>query len=185
LAKTFDKVIGIDFSARFIQVGIRLAETGAIRYTMPEEGELVGYHERRLDSLGLLETAQRVEFWQGDACNLKDIFSGFDLILAANLIDRLYAPRRFLDTVADRLNSGGLLVLASPYTWLEEYTKRSEWIGGFKKDGESRTTLDGLKEILGRKFVMVEAPLSVPFVIRETRRKHQHTLSEVTVWKRK
>jgi len=102
-----------------------LAETGAIRYTMPEEGELVGYHERRLDSLGLLETAQRVEFWQGDACNLKDIFSGFDLILAANLIDRLYAPRRFLDTVADRLNSGGLLVLASPYTWLEEYTKRS------------------------------------------------------------
>lgn len=185
LAKTFDKVIGIDFSARFIQVGIRLAETGAIRYTMPEEGELVGYHERRLDSLGLLETAQRVEFWQGDACNLKDIFSGFDLILAANLIDRLYAPRRFLDTVADRLNSGGLLVLASPYTWLEEYTKRSEWIGGFKKDGESRTTLDGLKEILGRKFVMVETPLSVPFVIRETRRKHQHTLSEVTVWKRK
>lgn len=185
LAKTFDKVIGIDFSARFIQVGIRLAETGAIRYTMPEEGELVGYHERRLDSLGLLETAQRVEFWQGDACNLKDIFSGFDLILAANLIDRLSAPRRFLDTVADRLNSGGLLVLASPYTWLEEYTKRSEWIGGFKKDGESRTTLDGLKEILGRKFVMVEAPLSVPFVIRETRRKHQHTLSEVTVWKRK
>ena len=185
LAKTFDKVIGIDFSARFIQVGIRLAETGAIRYMVPEEGELVSYRERRLDSLGLLETAQRVEFWQGDACNLKDIFGGFDLILAANLIDRLYAPRRFLDTVSDRLNSGGLLVLASPYTWLEEYTKRSEWIGGFKRDGESHTTLDGLKEILGRNFVLVEAPLSVPFVIRETRRKHQHTLSEVTVWKRK
>ena len=185
LAKTFDKVIGIDFSARFIQVGIRLAETGAIHYTMPEEGELVSYHERRLDSLGLLDTARRVEFLQGDACNLKDIFGGFDLILAANLIDRLYAPRRFLDTIADRLNSGGLLVLASPYTWLEEYTKRSEWIGGFKKDGESHTTLDGLKEILGRNFVLVEAPLSVPFVIRETRRKHQHTLSEVTVWKRK
>lgn len=185
LAKTFKKVIGIDFSARFIQVGIRLAETGAIRYTVPEEGELVSYHERRLDSLGLLETAQRVEFWQGDACNLKDIFGGFDLILAANLIDRLYAPRRFLDTVADHLNSGGLLVLASPYTWLEEYTKRSEWIGGFKKDGESHTTLDGLKEILGRYFVLVEVPLAAPFVIRETRRKHQHTLSEVTVWKRK
>lgn len=185
LAGTFDKVIGIDFSARFIQVGIRLVETGAIRYTIPEEGELVSYHERRLDCLGLAETAQRVEFWQGDACNLKDIFGGFDLILAANLIDRLYAPRRFLDAVADRLNPGGLLVLASPYTWLEEYTKRAEWIGGFKKDGESHSTLDGLKEILGRNFTLVEDPLSVPFVIRETRRKHQHTLSEVTVWKRK
>ena len=185
LARTFDKVIGIDFSARFIQVGIRLAETGSIRYTMPEEGELVSYHERRLEHLGLAETAARVEFWQGDACNLKDVFSGFDLILAANLIDRLYAPRRFLDEVANRLNAGGLLVLASPYTWLEEFTKRSEWIGGFKKDGESYTTLDGLKDALGVRFELVEGPLSVPFVIRETRRKHQHTLSEVTVWKRK
>lgn len=185
LAKAFDKVVGIDFSARFIQMGIRLAETGAIRYTLPEEGELVSYHERRLDTLGLAETASRVEFWQGDACNLKDIFGGFDLILAANLIDRLYAPRRFLDDVAGRLNPGGLLVLASPYTWLEEYTKRSEWIGGFKKDGESHTTLDGLKEILGRNFTLIDGPQAVPFVIRETRRKHQHTLSEVTVWKRK
>lgn len=185
LARVFAKVIGIDFSARFIQVGIRMAETGAIRYTLPEEGELVSYHERRLDSLGLAETAGRVEFWQGDACNLKDIFSGFDLVLAANLIDRLYAPRRFLDAVAARLNPGGLLVLASPYTWLEEFTKRSEWIGGFKKDGESYTTLDGLKDILGERFTLVEGPVAVPFVIRETRRKHQHTLSEVTVWKRK
>jgi 5-histidylcysteine sulfoxide synthase/putative 4-mercaptohistidine N1-methyltranferase len=184
LARVFDKVIGIDFSARFIQVGMRLAETGSIRYTMPEEGELVSYHERRLDTLGLAETAGRVEFWQGDACNLKDIFGGFDLILAANLIDRLYAPRRFLDAVADRLAPGGLLVLASPYTWLEEYTKRTEWIGGFKKDGESYTTLDGLKDILGSRFALVEPPRSVPFVIRETRRKHQHTLSEVTVWRR-
>jgi len=185
LARSFDKVVGIDFSARFIQVGIRLAETGSMRYTMPEEGELVSYHERRLDTLGLAETAGRVEFWQGDACNLKDHFNNFDLILAANLIDRLYAPRRFLDSVAGRLNPGGLLVLASPYTWLEEYTKRAEWIGGFKKDGESYTTLDGLKEILGPHFDLVEGPRSVPFVIRETRRKHQHTLSEMTVWKHK
>ncbi|MDY6929569.1 MAG: 5-histidylcysteine sulfoxide synthase [Pseudomonadota bacterium] len=185
LARVFDKVFGIDFSARFIRTGIQLAETGTIRYTLPEEGELVSYHERSLDNLGLADTAQRVEFWQGDACNLKPMFDAFDLILAANLIDRLYAPRRFLETVANRLNPGGLLVLASPYTWLEEYTKRSEWIGGFKRDGESHSTLDGLKEILDKNFTLVEAPLSVPFVIRETRRKHQHTLSEVTVWKRK
>ena len=185
LARSFDKVIGIDFSARFIQVGVRMAESGTVRYTLPEEGELISYHERRLDSLGLDKTAGRVEFWQGDACNLKDIFVDFDLILAANLIDRLYAPRRFLNAVASRLKPGGLLVLASPYTWLEEFTKRSEWIGGFKRDGESHTTLDGLKEILCNDFSLMEGPLSIPFVIRETRRKHQHTLSEVTIWKRK
>lgn len=184
LARVFNKVIGIDFSTLLIQVGARLKETGTIRYTLPDEGELLSYYERRLDNLNLAHTAERVEFWQGDACNLKNIHTGFDLVLAANLIDRLYSPRRFLVDIANRINAGGLLVLASPYTWLEEYTKREEWIGGFKKDGESYSTLDGLKEILGEQFTLVEGPQAVPFVIRETRRKHQHTLSELTVWKR-
>lgn len=185
LARVFARVVGIDFSARFIQAGARLAGTGSLRYTLPEEGELVSYHERRLDALGLAETAGCVEFWQGDACNLKEVFTGYDLILAANLIDRLYSPRRFLEGVAQRLSPGGLLVLASPYTWLEEHTRRAEWIGGFKKDGESYTTLDGLKDLLGAQFELVHGPQAVPFVIRETRRKHQHTLSELTVWKRR
>ena len=185
LARSFERVVGIDYSARFIQLGARLAETGQIRYALADEGELVSYHERRLDALGLADTAGRVEFWQGDACNLKDTFTGFDLILAANLIDRLYSPRLFLGDVARRLNPGGLLVLASPYTWLEDHTKREEWIGGFKKDGESYTTLDGLKDLLGSFFDLIQGPLAVPFVIRETRRKHQHTLSELTIWKRR
>ena len=185
LARAFESVVGIDFSARFIQCGAKLAESGSIRYTLPDEGQLVSYHERRLDALGLADTADRVEFWQGDACNLKEVHTGFDLILAANLIDRLYSPRRFLNDVAPRLNPGGLLVLASPYTWLEEHTKREEWIGGFKKDGESYSTLDGLKDLLGKDFELVQGPQAVPFVIRETRRKHQHTLSELTVWKRR
>ncbi len=178
-------MVGIDFSARFIQAGVKLAETGVLRYTMPDEGELVTYHERRLDALELAGTAGRVEFWQGDACNLKDVFTGFDLILAANLIDRLYSPRRFLADVPRRLKPGGLLLLASPYTWLEEHTKREEWIGGFKKDGESYTTLDGLKDLLAADFELVQGPQAVPFVIRETRRKHQHTLSELTVWRKR
>jgi hypothetical protein len=31
---------------------------------------------------------------------------------------------------------------------------------------------------------MVGAPCEVPFVIRETRRKFQHTLSEASLWRR-
>ena len=185
LARAFTQVVGIDFSARFIQVGGKLAQTGTVRYAIAEEGDLVSYHERRLDALGLDQTARRVEFWQGDACNLKPVFSGFDLVLAANLIDRLYSPRQFLNDITGRINRGGVLVLASPYTWLEEHTKREEWIGGFKKDGETFTTLDGLKELLSAEFELVQGPQSVPFVIRETKRKHQHTLSELTVWKRR
>ena len=183
LARYFDQVEGVDFSARFIQIGVQLADIGVFRYTIPEEGELVLYRECRLEALGLGSVASKVSFWQGDACNLKPVFSGYDLILAANLIDRLYAPRRFLAQVQARLHPGGLLVLASPYTWLEEHTKREEWIGGFKQDGESYTTLDGLKDLLGAHFDLVEGPIEVPFVIRETRRKFQHSLAEITVWR--
>lgn len=183
LARHFDTVEGVDFSARFINAGVQLQQHGVLRYTLPDEGELVSYCERRLDTLGLTPYAHKVTFWQGDACNLKPVFSGYDLILAANLIDRLYAPHRFLAQVHERLNPGGLLVIASPYTWLEEHTRREEWLGGFKKDGESWATLDGLKDVLGAHFDLVEGPLDLPFVIRETRRKFQHTVSELTVWR--
>jgi len=184
LARHFDHVIGIDFSARFIGVGTQLIEQGRVRYTLVDEGELVSHKECTLAEHGLAEVANKVEFFQGDACNLKPLFTGYDLILAANLIDRLYSPTRFLETVHQRLKPGGLLMLTSPYTWLEEHTKREEWIGGFKKDGENFTTLDGLKALLGQHFRLAHGPQEVPFVIRETKRKFQHTLSEVTIWER-
>jgi putative 4-mercaptohistidine N1-methyltranferase len=184
LARHFDRVTGLDFSARFIAIGTQLMEQGRLRYTLAEEGELVSYKECSLAELGLAGVTQKIEFFQGDACNLKPVFSDYDFVLAANLIDRLYSPALFLETIHERLNPGGLLMLASPYTWLPEHTKREEWIGGFKKDGESFTTLDGLKAMLGGRFRLLGGPQSVPFVIRETRRKFQHTLSEVTLWER-
>ena len=51
-------------------------------------------------------------------------------MLAANLIDRLYSPRRFLTTVTEHMNPGALLVIASPYTWLEEFTKKGRGTQG-------------------------------------------------------
>lgn len=185
LARQFDEVEGVDFSANFIRLGVEMAEQGAIRYSLTEEGELVSYHTRTLKELGLEDAAAKVAFYQGDACNLKPQYSGYDLVLAANLIDRLYRPRRFLESIHERINEGGLLIIASPYTWLEEHTPKEEWLGGFKKDGENHRTLDGIRECLGEHFRMVGEPRKVPFVIRETEHKFQHTLSEVTVWERK
>ena len=184
MAKHFDFVTGIDFSARFIGQGVALAQNETLRYTLMDEGELVQYKSRNLADLGLRLSKDKVEFFQGDACNLKPQFTGYDFILAANLIDRLYKPVQFLGAIHERLNIGGILMLASPYTWLVDHTPREEWIGGFKKDGESFTTLDGLKANLSEHFELLQQPIEVPFVIRETKRKFQHTLSEVTFWQR-
>lgn len=184
LARVIPAVDGIDFSARFIQLAVQLQQQGVCRYTLVDEGDLVSYRERRLDTLGLAETAARAQFSQGDACNLKPQFTGYDLIVAANLIDRLYDPARFLADVHQRLNVGGVLMLTSPYTWLEEHTPKAAWLGGFKRDGESLTTRDALLEHLTAHFRPLGAPVDVPFVIRETKRKYQHSVAEVTCWER-
>ncbi|BAF71357.1 5-histidylcysteine sulfoxide synthase [Sulfurovum sp. NBC37-1] len=184
LARYFDEVIGVDFSARFIQEAEKLKESGTLRYVMPAEGELESFHEVSLAQLGLDKERQKVDFWQADACNLKPIFDDFDLIFAGNLLDRLYDPKKFLNSIAPRLNEGGLFVLTSPYTWQEESTPKEKWIGGYKKDGENVTTFEGLKEILEKDFKLIDRR-DVPFVIQETARKHQHTIAEMTVWEKK
>ena len=185
LAREFRLVHGLDFSARFIRIAYQMQEKGVLRYELPEEGDIVSYHEKRLADLGLAETAGRVEFYQADAQNMKPQFTGYDLILAANLLDRLSKPAKFLNTIHERLDDGGLLVIASPYTWLEEFTRRENWIGGFRKDGEPYTTLNGLQDYLRAHFNMIADPREVEFVIRETSRKFQHSISQVTVWQKR
>ncbi|WP_345970807.1 5-histidylcysteine sulfoxide synthase [Sulfurimonas sp. HSL1-6] len=185
LARVFDDVTGIDFSARFIQVGTALKAQGQIAYERVEEGDVTTRQIHSLEEFGLKETAGNVQFWQGDACNLKAHFSGYDLIMATNLIDRLYEPERFLAQVHERLNDGGILLLTSPYTWLEEYTQKAHWLGGYyDENGEAVESLSGLKAILSPHFELLET-FDVPFVIRETARKYQHTLSQMSVWKKR
>jgi len=181
----FTQVTGLDFSTRFFRLATRMRDEGFLRYAFPEEGEVVSFHEIGLSELGLDGVRDRVRFSQADACNIPEKFTGYDLVLAANLIDRLYSPRRFLTTIHERMNPGGLLVITSPYTWLEEFTKKEEWLGGYRDAGEPVWTLDGLKETLAPRFRMVGEPRDVPFVIRETRRKFQHSVAELTVWELK
>lgn len=183
LARGFDEVIGVDFSARFIQEAEVLKKDGVLRYTMPSEGELMTFHEVNLAKFNLEEERNKVNFWQADACNLKPIFKDFDLIFAGNLIDRLYDPKKFLDTLAERMNDGGILILTSPYTWQEESTPKDKWIGGYKRDGENVSTLQGLEEILGNEFRLLDTK-DVPFVIQETARKHQHTVAQMSIWQK-
>ena len=184
LARGFDEVIGVDFSARFIQEAQALKDNAILRYTMPTEGELENFHEVNLSEFNLDEERKKVSFWQADACNLKPIYKDFDLIFGGNLIDRLYDPQKFLDSVAERLNEKGFLILTSPYTWQEESTPKEKWIGGYKKDGENMTTLQGLEEILGKDFTLIDTK-NIPFVIQETARKHQYTIAHMTIWQKK
>ena len=182
-ARHFGHVDAIDFSARFIQSGVRLQEGAEVLYEVPTEGELTDQPSRvaraagagRGGAAGALHAGRRLQS-QADLHCLRPVFAG-------NLIDRLYDPALFLAASADRLAAGGLLVITSPYTWLEEYTPKEKWLGGRREHGEPVTTFEGLERILTPRLRTLQRQ-DMPFVIRETARKHQHSVAELTAWRR-
>ncbi|MBU1657969.1 5-histidylcysteine sulfoxide synthase [bacterium] len=185
LAKEFDAVEGIDFSVRFVQVGAKLKEEGYIAFSSKTEGDLIQKKKVTLENLGYEKLKEKVSFWQGDACNLKPNFHSYDVVMATNLIDRLYQPKLFLQTIDERLNKDGILMITSPYTWQESSTKKEFWLGGYKNEnGVEIKTIDTLKDILRDKFELIHLQ-DLEFVIQETDRKFQHTISEVSVWKKR
>lgn len=182
LAKIFDSVMGIDFSANFINVGVKLKSYDTLTYKIRTEGDIFEEKTISLKDFGLEEVQTKVNFMQGDACNLKEIYSGYDLIFCSNLIDRLYYPQKFLDDIPKRVNKDGLLVILSPYTWLEEYTPKANWLGGYIQEGKKIHTLETLQKNL-QNYKLLDT-IDVPFAIKETSRKYQHSLSQMSIWKK-
>ena len=66
---------------------------------------------------------KKIRFQVGDAMNLSDDIGQFDVIHAANLICRLPEPKKLLNRFPNLLNTGGVLIITTPCTWLGEFTK--------------------------------------------------------------
>ena len=175
LAKHFDEVVGIDFSARFVGEAERMQRQRLVTIRAPREGDAVDVVHLQLP---IDLPTDRAQFEPGDACDLRADIGTFDLVLMANLIDRLPDPAKCLARLPEMVSSGGWLVITSPYTWLEDYTPRGKWLD----DGEG--TLAALKQRLEADFEFQEA-MDLPFLIREHRRKYQWSVAEASVWQRK
>jgi putative 4-mercaptohistidine N1-methyltranferase len=176
LRRHFSEVIGIDFSHRFIAAAQEMQQKRAVTVYAPREGSATD--ELFLELPHDLKT-DHVQFEQGDACHLRSNLGSFDLILMANLIDRLPDPAQCLARLPDLVTPGGAVIITSPYTWLEDYTPRAKWL-----DGDGRGTLSALRELLAPAFDLRHT-LDLPFLIREHRRKYQWSIAEASVWERK
>ena len=175
LSRHFDEVVGIDFSHRFVAAAEQMGRERIATVTAPREGEI--RDEMRLALAGDFP-AEQVKFEQGDACALRPDLGTFDLVLMANLIDRLPDPARCLARLPALIPSGGWLIITSPYTWLEQYTPREKWLQD--KDGG---TLGALKKNLAPAFTL-QKTIDLPFLIREHRRKYQWSVAECSIWQR-
>ncbi len=181
LARHFREVVGIDFSANFVQAATGLRAHGALPYLRTDEGRLTTSLVARVSPE---IDRQRVRFETGDACQLRADLGRFDAALLINLIDRLTDPKRCLDQLPGLLNPGAQLVIASPFTWLEDYTPIDRWLGGYEQAGNRVSTFDALREKLSADFDFVRA-VDVPFLIREHARKFQWSVSRAGLWRKR
>jgi SAM-dependent methyltransferase len=155
--------------AALMQDGERLPCTAA------EEGQLSSWF---VASAPEGVDAARVAFRTGDACALPpaaDGFGPFHAVLASNLLcryehthttlptryllawragadvsraRRLPDPRAFLSSLPRLLHPGGVAVIVSPYSWLEEYTPQAAWLGGVVRGGADVASAPQLAEAM-------------------------------------
>ena len=172
LSTTCEEVIGIDFSHGFIRAATALRDGQCLTYQRHEEAHL---HTSLTARRPLHARPEHVHFEQGDAMNLRADLGGFERVHAANLICRLSNPLRLLERLPALVCPGGELLLATPCTWLAEFTPPDRWPPG--------ETFAWLQQQLGPAFDLVHSTHE-PFLIRETARKFQWSLSQVSLWRR-
>jgi len=185
LAPFAAKITAIDFSARFIRMPIQLQEKGFIRYIIKDEGDLVLYRELVLNDTDIKSGFEKINFMQDNANNLKPIYSGYDVIVLPNLLEELTCPIVFLQKIHERLNAGGLLIIASTYDWESGDIDRPHWPGGFKKDGEPFTSFEGISELLQPEFKLLNQPVTIIQNKRISSRKNETLSLEVSCWLKK
>lgn len=173
LSKYAREVIGIDYSRTFIDAADALRCGRTLAYHRYTESHLAETLMTRVP-----DDAQPVatQFEVGDAMDLRDDLDHFDLVHAANLLCRLSEPARLLERLPDLVKPGGQLVLATPTTWLEDYTPREAQPPG--------PTLDYLRAGLESDFELIRVT-DLPFLIREHARKFQLSTSQTSLWRRR
>jgi len=181
MSRSFDEVLGLDFSHALIESARGMASESEIAIPIAIEGELT----RDISvSLKPADQPSRVSFAQGDAMNLDPALGRFDFVLMANLIDRLPDPALCLSRIHEFVSPHGLLAITSPYTWLEEYTPKAKWLGGYEIDGKPVRTYDRLIDLLGERFELMDTR-NEPFLIREHERKNQYSIAQATLWRKR
>ncbi|MEM8953350.1 MAG: methyltransferase domain-containing protein [Verrucomicrobiota bacterium] len=173
LAKTSSEVLALDYSLSFIQAAAAIRDQGTHPYRRHNEAHLYTdlVAHRPADS-----HPDRIHFEAADAMALPANLGQFDIVHAANLICRLSDPRKLLLRLPAIVKKGGRLLLATPATWLEEFTPPKLW--------PKTSTLEYLKVHLASHFELTQIK-ERPFLIREHSRKFQFSTSQTTLWVRK
>ena len=181
LARYCESVIGIDYSEQFIAQAQSIKLTGKVKFKLTREGMLGDLVERRLPRQ---IDRERVSFRQADAEELPESIGKFDVVILANLLDRLAHPQKALAHLSAITNPGAQVVICSPFTWWDDFTSSGERLGGFVRNDQEVTSMDTIETLLRDDFQIIDMQ-DQPFLIREHERKYHFSVAHVGIWLRR
>ncbi|MHC4550095.1 MAG: methyltransferase domain-containing protein [Planctomycetota bacterium] len=178
LARDHREVWGVDLSPTLITAAREVQASGCARYRTVVEGEIVRAWEVAV------ATTPNARFAVANALDLPFADGRFDTVVALNLVDRVPDPARALDEVARVTAPGGMLLVGSPYTWLDSHTPRERWLGGFVRDGVEVRGAAAVRAHLVDAFALVRE-VRLPFFISHHAGSGQLGLAWIQVFERK
>lgn len=188
LSKSFDHVDCIDTSPTFVEAANRFVREGTLSWRVLDDATSGATVERSISASDI--SFGSVTFIEEDCATLAAAHQDkkYDLVCAFDVIHVLSDPVAFLMSVKSVLAEGGLFILSSPYTWEEQTTPKSQWIGAYKYgDNDALSSYEALKEMMiADGFAEAHPPQEAWSRIDElsNRRKSQQQMTQLTVWKR-
>lgn len=174
LARHFKQVVGIDYSHGLIDAANTLKEKGETTYQI-KHISLEQVNKKAIIDPQIDRT--RLHFEQGDGSNIDSKYRDFDAVLHANVLCRLPDPKAGLLRLQGEnglVKPGGIVVMTTPFSWLEQYTPRTKWLN---------QGIEDIKAILSE-FELLHTE-DIPMLFREHARKFEYIIPLASIWRRK
>mmetsp|Transcript_28049 Transcript_28049/g.38774 ORF Transcript_28049/g.38774 Transcript_28049/m.38774 type:complete len:844 (-) Transcript_28049:435-2966(-) len=184
LARFCPEVLGIDQSASLLEAANSIRDNGKLTLFRQDEGELGSNIVAVVDSS---VNRDRVSFKQMDAMCLSPALGEFDLVVVSQLIEKLISPKALLGRLGGPQGvvcKGGVVALASTFSWNPSTTPRDLWLGGREHEGEDRYSRLGLEVAMGGGGFKLLHEENMPLVRRINARKFEVAVTNITIWQR-
>eukprot|EP01116_Phalansterium_solitarium_P011028 TRINITY_DN2663_c0_g1_i2.p1 TRINITY_DN2663_c0_g1~~TRINITY_DN2663_c0_g1_i2.p1 ORF type:complete len:756 (-),score=182.84 TRINITY_DN2663_c0_g1_i2:466-2733(-) len=158
LTRGYDKVVGIDTTARFIAVCHSMRSGGNMKYKRTDQDGTEAILLATVPDDIPEPDRLRTEFWQGNLRNLSIHYGTFDLVLISDPLLHVVDPLSVIEHVSQFVNPGGVLIISTTANLL---------------DGDKKPVLPG--------FAPVETR-NLGLLVRETTSKFHLGVAHLSAW---
>ena len=159
LAKTHERVIGLDTSIAFIRKAREIVNRRRLDFDLIVEGHLTDSKGCDFDETWHLEN---VDFIVADALALPFETSEFSTVSAINLLEKVPDPIRHLEEV-DRVlrENDSMFLFSDPFSWDAAVSPPERWLSGNGNKQYSPRGIDTMRRFFAGEYGTFTPPLTI------------------------